>query len=294
MVVSETQGSVARPIQSRAVREITLHDTRSGEIQQLRTREPGRVRPLLPRRGTVRRMRRLVVGVVVFGLGLSASAVEAKVLPTFPTCGAFSASKVSRVVGVGKLYLDNTLANHTSCTYYGVSAARATKLATMGVAYTKIAYYPSVIIAVTPATKSLVGVQISLIKQTVTKEDLEFGAVNKRLRFTRDEDFYSGAISGGSEMKCDPQIQYDNWVGPPDCDGEPALRKVGVVAFIPTAGSLGRLLTITATQQVPGKPFALAHPGTRTTVRHGPALLTAAGTACPLSRGFGSTIGRPG
>jgi hypothetical protein len=213
----------------------------------------------LPRGGTLRCMRRLAVGVVVFGLGLSAaSAVEAKVMPTFPTCGAFSAGKVSRVVGVGKLYLDSTLANSTSCTYYGVNAARATKLATMGVAYTKIAYYPSLVIAVTPATKSLVGVQINLIKQTVSKEDLEFGAVNKRLRFTRDEDFYSGAISGGSEMKCDPQIQYDNWVGPPDCDGEPALRKVGVVAFIPTAGSLGRLLTITATQQDPGS-LSLSH-----------------------------------
>jgi hypothetical protein len=203
-------------------------------------------------------MRRLAAVVVVLALGLSASAVAGKVRPTFPTCGAFSTSKVSRLVGVGKLYLDSTLVNRTSCIYYGVSAAQATKLATMGVSYTKIRYYPSLMIAVTPATTSLFGLQLNLIKQTASKENLEFDAVNQKLRFTSDEYFYAGQISGGNQMKCDPQIQYDNWVGPPECDGEPALKKVGVIAFIPTSGSQGRLLTITATQQAPGT-LSLSH-----------------------------------
>ncbi len=203
-------------------------------------------------------MRRLAVVLVVLGLGLSASAVVGKVQPTFPTCGAFSTNKVSRLVGVGKLYLHSTLVNRTSCIYYGVNAAQATKLATTGVSYTKIRYYPSLMIVVTPATKSLFGLQLNLIKQTASKEQLEFDAVNKKLRFTPDEYFYAGQISGGNQMKCDPQIQYDNWVGPPECDGEPALKKVGVIAFIPTNGSHGRLLTITATRQASGS-LSLSH-----------------------------------
>jgi hypothetical protein len=205
-------------------------------------------------------MRRLALVVVVLGLGMgvSASVVSGKVRPTFPTCGAFSASKVSRLVGVDKLYLDSTLANRTSCVYYGVPPARATKLAATGVSYTKITYYPSLMIAVTPATKFLFGLQVNLIKQTASKENLVFAAVHKKLRFTREEYFYAGQVSAGNEMKCDPQIQYDNWVGPPECDGEPALRKIGVIAFIPTTGSHGRLLTITATQQAPGT-LSLSH-----------------------------------
>jgi hypothetical protein len=198
------------------------------------------------------------VVLVIFGLGVSASAVSGKVRPTFPTCGAFSTSKVSRLVGVGRLYLDSTLANRTSCVYYGVTASRATKLATMGVSYTQITYYPSLMIAVTPATKVLFGLQLNLIKQTASTENLDFAAVDKKLRFTREEYFYAGQISGGNEMQCDPQILYDNWVGPPECDGEPALKKVGVIAFIPTTGSHGRLLTITATQQAPGT-LSLSH-----------------------------------
>jgi hypothetical protein len=203
-------------------------------------------------------MRRLAVVLVVLGLGLSASAVAGKVLPTFPTCGAFSTSKVSRLVRVGKLYLSSTLVHRTSCIYYGVNRAQATNLATMGVSYTKIRYYPALMIAVTPATKFLFGLQLDLIKQTVSKDDLEFAAVNKKLRFTSDEYFYAGQIGGANQMKCDPQIQYDNWAGPPECDGEPALTKVGVIAFIPTNGNHGRLLTITATQQAPGS-LSLSH-----------------------------------
>jgi hypothetical protein len=104
----------------------------------------------------------------------------------------------------------------------------------------------------------LFGLQLDLIKRTARNEDLQFDAVHKKLRFTREEYFYAGQISGGNQMKCDPQIQYDNWVGPPECDGEPALKKVGVIAFIPTTGSHGRLLTITATQQGPGT-LSLSH-----------------------------------
>jgi hypothetical protein len=203
-------------------------------------------------------VRRLAAFVVVLGLGGPALAVASSSHPTFPTCAAFSRGKVSRLVAAGRLYLDSTMVDGTSCIYYGVNAAQAAKLASTGVSYSKITYYPSLMIAVTPATKSLFDLQLNLIKRTANQQELEFGSVAKRLRFTRDEYFYAGQISGGNEVKCDPQIQYDNWVGPPECGGEPTLKKVGVIAFIPTTGSHGRLLTITATEQAPGT-LSLSH-----------------------------------
>lgn len=203
-------------------------------------------------------MRRLAAVLVVLGLGLSASAAASPVHPTFPTCGAFSTARVSRLVGVGRLYLVSAIAHRTSCTYYGVPAAQATKLASTGVSYTKIRYYPALMISVTPATSVLFGLQRRLVEQTAQKQHLEFAAVSRRLRFTREEDFYTGQVGGGDEPRCDPQLQYDNWVGPPDCDGEPALKKVGVIAYIPTAGHSGRLVSITATEQAPGA-LSLSH-----------------------------------
>jgi hypothetical protein len=203
-------------------------------------------------------MRRLAAVLVVLGLGLSASAAASPVHPTFPTCGAFSTARVSRLVGVGRLYLVNAIAHRTSCTYYGVPATQATKLATKGVSYKQIRYYPSLLIAVTPASSFLFGVQRRLIEQTAQRQHLEFAAVSRSLRFTREEDFYSGQVGGGDEPRCNPQLQYDNWVGPPDCDGEPALKKVGVIAYIPTGGHNGRLVSITATEQAPGV-LSLSH-----------------------------------
>jgi hypothetical protein len=114
-------------------------------------------------------------------------------------------------------------------------------------------------IAVTPVTKSLFDLQLNLIKRTVSQQQLDFGTVAKQLRFTRDEYFYSGQLTGADEPKCDPQIMYDNWVGPPECQGEPALKKVGVIAFISTGGSRGRMLSITATQQTPPGSLSLSH-----------------------------------
>jgi hypothetical protein len=205
-------------------------------------------------------MRRLAAFVVVLGLGLPALAIARDDHhPTFPTCGAFSTSKVSSLVGVGRLHLDHTLVNGTSCTYYGVNAAQASKLATTQVPYTMIKYYPALMIAVTPATKSLFEVQLNLIRRTASQEDLDFGAVAKQLRFTPDEYFYSGRLTGTEQPKCDKQILYDNWVGPPECDGEPALKKVGVVAFISTAGGGGRLLLVSASQQTPPGSLSLSH-----------------------------------
>lgn len=137
-------------------------------------------------------MWRIAAVVVVLGLGLSASAAAGPLHPAFPTCGALSAARVTRVVGIGRLYLAGAIAHRTSCTYYGVPAAKATKLATT------------------------------------------------------------------LEQPCDPQLRYDNWVGPPECDGEPALKKVAVIAYVPTGGGRGRLVNVAAAGPAPG-PLSLSH-----------------------------------
>ncbi len=205
-------------------------------------------------------MRRLAACVVVLALGLPAlSVARTEHHPAFPTCAAFSLAKVSRLVGVGKLHLDHTLVHGTSCTYYGVAAAQAAKLATKGVAYTKIKYYPSLLISVTPATKALFDSQLNLTQQTASLQKLQFGTVAKRLRFTPAEYFYSGQLTGSGQPRCNSRILYDNWVGPPECNGEPALKKVGVIAFISTGRGGGRMVSIAATQQTPPGSVSLSH-----------------------------------
>jgi hypothetical protein len=201
-------------------------------------------------------MRRLAAFVVVLGLGLPALAVAGSRQPTYPNCAKFSTRKVSRLVGVGRLYLDHAGPDGISCTYYGVSAAQATKLASTGVAYTKIRYYPSLMISDVFAPKVGFDRLLQLFKQTAQKEGLDFGRVAKPLRFTSDEYFYSGVVTGADQPKCDPQIMYDNWVGPPDCDGEPALRKVGVIARDSVDG---QALMIGASQQAPPGNLSLSH-----------------------------------
>src|ERR1700722_16288921 len=140
-------------------------------------------------------MRRLAAFVVVLGLGLPALAVARNDHPAFPTCAKFATGKVSRLVGVGTLHLDHTLVHGTSCTYYGVNAAQATKLATTGVPYTKIKYYPSLLIAVTPSTKSLFELQLNLIRRAAVQQNPHFVTAAKQLRFTPDEYFDSGQVT---------------------------------------------------------------------------------------------------
>jgi hypothetical protein len=204
-------------------------------------------------------MRRFAACLVVLGLALPAFAVARSEHPTFPTCAQFSTAKISRLVGVGRLHLDHTLVHGTSCFYYGVDAAQSNKLASKQVPYNQIKYYPSLTIAVTPATKSLFLFQLNLVKRSASQHKIEFGAVAKQLRFTPDEYFYAGDITGADQPKCNPQLLYDNWVGPPDCDGQPAMKQVGVIAYISTGGGGGRLLTITATQQAPPGSVSLSH-----------------------------------
>lgn len=93
-------------------------------------------------------MRRLAALLLVLGLVGWTATAAGNTGHRFPTCKAFSTTKVSHVVGVGKLYLVSTLARGRNCTYYGVSKKRATELATTGVPYQKIKYYSSLNISV--------------------------------------------------------------------------------------------------------------------------------------------------
>jgi hypothetical protein len=203
-------------------------------------------------------MRRLAAFVIVLGLGLGLPALAGagSRQQTYPNCSKFSTRKVSRLVGVGRLHLDHTLPDGTACTYYGVNAAQANKLAMTMVPYTQITYYPSLMISDVYAPKVKFDLLLQLFKRTASNEGLDFGRVAKPLRFTSDEYFYSGVVTGSDQPKCDPQIMYDNWVGPPECDGEPGLRKVGVIARDSVDG---QALMIGASQQAPPGNLSLSH-----------------------------------
>ena len=93
----------------------------------------------------------------VAALNLAASSTSAKVtLPRVPKCSGFSTGKISALVGVGRLHLVHTLVHGTSCTYYGVSAAKANALATTSVPYQQIKYVPSLMITIEATTKTLI------------------------------------------------------------------------------------------------------------------------------------------
>ena len=66
-------------------------------------------------------MRRLAALLLLLGLVGWTATAAGNTGHRFPTCKAFSTTKVSHVVGVGKLYLVSTLARGRNCTYYGVS-----------------------------------------------------------------------------------------------------------------------------------------------------------------------------
>ncbi len=204
-------------------------------------------------------MRRLAALLLILGLVGWAASATGKTGHGFPTCKAFSTTKVSHLLGVGKLYEVSTLAHGRNCTYYGVSKKRASELATTGVPYQKIKYYSSLNISVLQTTRHLFDLQVSLLKRSAHEQGLEFDSVHPKLRFTRDEDFYSGTITSSGEERCDSKIEYDNWVGPPECVGEPALKKIGVIAFVATGGGAGRMVSVLATEEAPPGKLSLSH-----------------------------------
>ncbi len=197
---------------------------------------------------------------IVAGLSVVASSASAKVrLPTVPRCSGFSTNKISSLLLVGHLHLVHTLVHGTSCTYYGVSAARANVLATTAVPYQQIKYVPSLLISILPTTKALFNLQKGLISRNASSHGLSFGAVGTKLRFGSQEYFYSGDQTSQGELPCESEILYDNWVGPPSCVGEPPLQEVGVLAWIGGSRGLGRMVNLSAGAQAGMTHLSLSH-----------------------------------
>lgn len=196
----------------------------------------------------------------VAALTLVVSSASAKVtLPKVPKCSGFSTGKISSLLMVGRLHLVHTLVNGTSCTYYGVSAAKANALATTSVPYKQIKYIPSLMIAIEPTTKRLFNLQKGLVSHSAGSDDLDFGAVSAKLRLGSEEYFYSGNQTSQGEMPCESEIMYDNWLGPPSCVGEPSLQEVGVLAWIGPSRGMGTMVNLAAGAQAGLTHLSLSH-----------------------------------
>lgn len=189
--------------------------------------------------------------------GSAADAAGRKTLPTTPTCGKFSSRKVSDVLAVGsRLYLDHTLVHGTSCTYEGLTAKQSAVLAGKQVPYNQITYYPSLLIDIQTTTKTLFDLQKGLILKGAST----VGTTSPKdpWRIGSEELFTSGEVTGDKMPPCNSMILYDNWLGPPACMGQPALRKLAVLAWIPLGGATGRMVFLSAAAQA-GRPLNLSH-----------------------------------
>jgi hypothetical protein len=191
-------------------------------------------------------------------VGISAAGASGKQKhPTSPTCADFSLHKVSHVLGIGtRMYLSHTLVHGTSCTYAGVTNSRAKQLATDNVAWNKIKYYPSLLIDVQTTKKSLFDVQLNLLKMSFTTVDKT--SRKDRWRIGSQEYFTSADVTGAKLPACNSGILYNNWLGPPECKGQPALFKVAVLAWIPLAHGKGRMVFLSAAAQS-GSPLHISH-----------------------------------
>jgi len=196
----------------------------------------------------------LLVAVV---LGGSVTGASGKLLPTAPTCGRFSQRKVGNVLAVGsRMYLDHTLVHGTECTYEGLTAKQSALLANKNVPYQQIKYYPTLMIDIQTTTLTLFDFQKNLLGKSGFPIDST--SPRDRWRIGGQEFFSSGEVTGNKMPPCGSMILYNNWVGPPDCMGQPALREVAVLAWIPMSGGLGRMVYLSAGAQ-DGSPLSVGH-----------------------------------
>ena len=197
---------------------------------------------------------------IVAAFTVSVSSASAKLtLPAVPKCSRFSTGKISSLLQVGPLHLVHTLVHGTSCTYYGVSAARAAALTTTAVPYQQIKYVPSLSISIEPTTKTLFNLQKGLVSRDANNQELDFGAVGTKLRLGSQEYFYSGNQTSQGQLHCESEILYNNWVGPPSCVGEPPLQKVGVLAWIGGSRGIGKMVNVAAAAQAGLTHLSLSH-----------------------------------
>lgn len=216
---------------------------------------------MLGRRSSERRAWRAVATaaalVAAAAVALPSSPASAKVVhrhPTFPTCADFSQRKISDLLGVGRMYLNHTLVRGLACTYYGLPPAQANALATKSVPGNQITYIPSLFISIERSRKRFYNLEVRLLESS----HLDVRGVARPLRVGSDEVFGTRTLSSVDLPPCEEGILYDNWTGPPSCQGQPELRQIAVAAWIETRQG-GLLLYMSAGSQVPLDPIYLSH-----------------------------------
>jgi hypothetical protein len=210
-------------------------------------------------RGRIGRLSLVVaVSAILLCVPAGASAKHPK-LPGVPRCGSFSAKKVSDVLRSGRrMYLQHTLADGTSCTYYGLTVKQADELTNTFVPYNQIIYYPSLLISAVETTGRLFNFQLRLLEKQGYERS--YVLATDPWRIGSDELFFHGTQAGDKQQECtaNPMIMYDNWVGPPDCKGQPALDQVQVLAWIPKQRGSGLMILLSASNQE-GHPLSIGH-----------------------------------
>lgn len=146
--------------------------------------------------------------------------------PFSPKCNRLSTRKLAKLVHQPKLYLDHVSARDLMCTYYGVPKKIADN-PPAAVPSNKIKYYPSLLISVVPATRSEYEQQLALFE----KQNLVPVPINRRFGLGKDARVFHQVITSTTLQPCDPMIVYNNWVGPPDCNPQPSLEQVTVLAY---------------------------------------------------------------
>jgi hypothetical protein len=195
-------------------------------------------------------------GAVFASMAADVAAKKVQTVPTTPTCTLFSTAKISALLTTGQMFLNHSFraGPDSNCTYYGVTPAQASKLVGEEVPYNQIKYYPSLMISIQTTTPTLLDVELGLLRKGYTVD-----RVARVLRPFSEEWFSSGTQSGANLMPCEPEIRYDNWVGGPECMGQPALKQVNVLGYIKLNASTGRMVVLNAAQQSPPGNLSISH-----------------------------------
>ena len=195
------------------------------------------------------------VGVLSVSIGGTPASAKPK-LPAISNCAKFPVGKIGKLLGVGKMYLDHTLVHGGQCTYYGVPAKTANEYP-KSVPYTQIKYIPALLISITDSTKVLYHYQELTLDSEAEKKGFSVSGVDPKLGVGNDARVYSGTIDASEFPDCEPEIEYNNWTGPPICSGEPSQQKVTVLAYQGASKGIGQLVMVAAAAQTPPEHLKL-------------------------------------
>jgi hypothetical protein len=163
-----------------------------------------------------------------------------------PKCTRLSVHKLAELVHQPKMYLDHVGPLDAICIYYGVPKMVANEVPP-SVASGKIKYHPSLMVSATRAPESFFASEQKLF----AGQGLVPVRVNRKVGLGSHATAYHEVITSAEMPPCDPTILYNNWTGPPECNPQPSLEKVTVVAYQGPATGLGTVVVVSAAAQTP-------------------------------------------